>query len=172
MPVSWHRESMKTVKAVLVTDRGRQPALLSVDEASNDGLAMLTVDGVSKAPEDLPKGAYVKVDSSEMADQAAFAGYFIHPRSSLRRRWKRIEGKYIGALLLVCAVGSLIWAVRFALALDLPSVLAWIGLSLFLGLLGGFWWFFGEDEISRRDAETRLRGRRWRRWFDSLGRGR
>jgi hypothetical protein len=87
-----HRKSVKTVKAVLVTGSGRQPAMLSVDEASTNGLAVLTVDGVAKAPEDLPKGAYLKIDSSEMADQAASAGYFIHPRSSRRRRWQRIEG--------------------------------------------------------------------------------
>ena len=163
---------VKKVKAVLVTDEGRQSAVLSVDKASNDGLAVLAVNGVPRAPEDLPEGAYLEVNSSEMADQAALAGFFTHPRSSSRRRWNRIEGKFLGAMLLAGAVGSLLWAVRSALALDLPGVLGWVGLSLFAGLLGRFWWFYGEDEISRRDAQAQLRARRWRRWFGSFGRGR
>ena len=162
---------MTSVSATVVSDEGRQPATLTVDDASTDGLVVLTVDGVEKKPEDLPKGAYLEVRPAEMADRAALAGFFIQPRQSPGRRWNRFEGRLLGAGLLAGAIGSLLWAVKYALALDLLSVLVWLGLAVFLAFLGLFWWFAGEDEISRRNAQSRSRARRWRSWL-GIGRRR
>lgn len=156
---------MTTVSATVVSDEGRHPATLTVDDDSTDGLVVLSVDGVPKSPEDLPKSAYLEVRSPEMTDRAALAGFFIRPRQSPGRRWNRFEGKLLGAALLASAIGSILWAGRYALELDLLAVLAWLGLATFLGFLGLFWWFAGEDEISRRNAENRSRGRRWRSWL-------
>jgi len=157
---------VKTVRALLVTGPEQVPAMLSVDEASTDGSAVLTVNGVAKAPEDLPKGAFVKVKSKEMADQAALAGYFIQPPDSLGRRFNRIQGKLIGGGLLATVPLSLYWAVVAALELDLVRVLMSLVVGAFIGLLGVFWWVSGEDEISRKDAEARQRAKRF---WDSLG---
>lgn len=163
---------MKTVKATLVTDRGRQPALLSADYASSDGSAVLTVEGVPYAPEDLPKGAYLKVRSSAMADQAAMAGFYVEPPGSFRRRSFRILGKFYAVMLLTGVPISLFWAVRSALALDLLAVLAWVGLSVFLGVLGLFWWFSGEQVQLDEQAEVRWKNRRFWRRFGSFARRR
>ena len=156
---------MKTVKAFLVTDKGRQPALLSADYASSDGSAVLTVEGVAYAPEDLPKGAYLKVRSSAMADQAAMTGFFIEPPGSFRRRSLRILGKVYAVMILAGVPMSLFWAVRYALALDLLAALAWVGLSVFLGLLGLLWWFGGEQVQLDEQAEARWKSRRFWRQF-------
>lgn len=164
---------MKTVKALLVTDRGRQPALLSADDASSDGLPVLIVEGVAYAAKDLPAGAYLKVDESEMADQAALAGYFLEPHHTVKRRSYKIVGKFVAVMLLVAgAGGSLFWAVQHALALDLLGALGWVGLSLFTGFLGLVWWSYGEEEMLRREAVNRSKGRRLRRWFGSVVRRR
>jgi hypothetical protein len=159
---------VKTVKALLVTDKGRQPALLSADYTSSDSSAVLTVDGVAYAPEDLPKGAYLKVRSPEMADQAAVAGFFVEPPNTVLRRSYRIVGKLCAVLLLAGVPISLFWAVRSALALDLLAVLAWVGMSLFAGLLGLYWWFSGDQEMLGKLARNRRNARRFRRGLGSF----
>jgi hypothetical protein len=68
-------------------------------------------------------------------------------------------------MLLAAVLMSLFWAVRYALALDLLAALASFGLSVFLGVLGLFWWFGGEQVQLDEQAEARWRSRRfWRRF--------
>lgn len=158
---------MTTVKAVLVTVDGRKAALLSADDDSNEA-AVLTVDGVAYAPEDLPKGSYLKVRSPRMADQATMAGFFVGPPNSLSRRWYRFFGRLCGAVLLLGVPISLYWAVRAALALDLWGVLAWVALGLFVGLLGIYWWDSGDREMLDRIARNRRDGQDMLRALRSL----
>jgi len=148
-----------TVEALLVTERGQQPALLFVEEAAGQTKPVLIVDGVARAPEDLPAGAYLKVDDPEMADRAVLAGYATEPPRTATRRRHRILGRVYATGLLVGAVGSIYWVVRDLLELDLLGALAWVGLSIFLGALGLFWWFAGEEIGLGEDAEHRQRAR-------------
>ena len=150
---------MNTVNAFLVTETGRQPGLLSADQASIDADATITVDGVAYAPEDLPNGAYLLIEDAEVAARAARAGFALEPPSTTKRRIYRVLGKFIGATLLLCAVWALVLAVPRFLALDLLGAVLSVGLSLFLVLLGLYWWSYGEVQL-RRDAVPR--GRRSR----------
>lgn len=160
---------MTPVEAILVTGTKRQPGLLTADLATRDLLlSVLTVDGVSYAPDDLPAGAYLLVDDPGAADLAAQAGFFLEPPSTDKRRYYSFEGKLWGALLMLGAVVSLYWVVVRALELDLVSVLVWLGLAAFLGLLGLFWWLAGDQEILRRDAVNRTRARRTRHWINTF----
>lgn len=166
------RRHVKTVSAVLVTDTDRQPAVLSPGDESSGGVPMLIVEGVAYAPEDLPAGAYLIMRGSEMADQAALAGFVLAPPHAVKRRAFRILGKLFGVTLLVCAVGSILWAVLDVLALDLLGALAWVGLSLFLGLLGLFWWSYGEQYMLAEDSGNQVKAKRLRRRIGSFVRRR
>ena len=80
-----------------------------------------------------------------MADLAVVAGYATEPPKTARRRRYRNLGRVYAVGLMIGAVGSLYWVIRELLELDLLGVLAWIGLALFLGVLGLVWWYAGEE---------------------------
>ena len=143
---------LKTINAILVTERGRRPALLSADSQSADGEATITVDGVVYRGNDLPNDAYLIVNDSEIAALARRAGFALEPPNTIKRRTFRFLGKFIGGMLLLSAVYALFMGVQRALALDLPGALLAIGLSLFLALLGIYWWSYGEQELLRDSA--------------------
>lgn len=166
---SWGKR-LKTVKALLVTDRGRQPALLSADDASNDGLPVLIAEGVAYTPDDLPLGAYLEVDESEMADLAAVAGYVLEPPHTVKRRLQRLVGKFIAVGILASAGGALIWAVKSALALDLLAALMWVVLSLVLGVFALGWWSYADEIMLEKEARTRRTVRKRLRLLGSLRR--
>ena len=166
------RKQVKTASATLVTDTGRQTALLAAGDASSGGGPVLIVEGVAYGPEDLPAGAYLIMRGSAMADQAALAGFVLGPPNAGKRRAFRILGKSIGATLLVGAVWSILWAVHDVLALDLLGALAWVGLSLFVGLLGLFWWSYGEQYMLAEDSANQVKAKRLRRRIGSVVRRR
>ena len=163
---------MKSVDVVLVIEKRRQRAVLAADEATSDGLPVLVLDGVAQAPGDLPAGAYLLVADPELADQAALAGYVIEPPKTLKRRTYGTLGKLYGVVLLGGGAGTLYWAVREALELDVLGVLAWLGLGAFLAVLGLVWWFAGEEVMLDEEVTNRLKARRFRRWIGSVGRRR
>jgi hypothetical protein len=161
---------LKTVDAVLVTDKGRQPVLLSVDDASRDDRAAIIVDGVVQFPDELPAGAYLEVAESEIAEEAALAGFVLERPSPARRRLYRLTGKVSGVLFLVGAVASLVWAVRDVLELDLLGALAWVGLSLLCALGGLYYWFFGEQQMAGEVSARQAKAWRLHRRIGSLAR--
>lgn len=163
---------MNSADVVLVIGKRRQRALLAADGATNGGLPVLMLDGVAQAPDDLPAGAYLLVADSELADQAALAGYVLEPPNTLKRRTYGIVGKFYGIGLLAGVAGALFWAVREALELDVLGVLAWLGLGAFLAVLGLGWWFAGEEIMLDEDVTNRMKARRFRRWIGSVGRRR
>ena len=162
---------MKTVNALLVTSRGEQQVLLTLDESSDGGLAMI-VDGVIQAQEDLPAGAYLKVDDPGVADLAVLSGYATEPPRTAKRRRHRNLGRVYGLGLLVGAVLSAYWVVRYLLVLDVPRALLGVALALFLGLLGLVWWFHGEEIGLEEDAQRRRKAAAfWATLKDRLGSG-
>jgi hypothetical protein len=102
--------------------------------------------------DDLPNGAYLIVSDSETAALAARAGFALEPPNTIKRRTYRFLGKFIGGMLLLSAVYALFLGVQRALALDLPGALVAVGLSLFLGLLGLYWWSYGEQQLLKDSA--------------------
>lgn len=163
---------MRTVTVVLVTKGARQSALLTVDAASGDGQPVLMVGGVARHPEDLPADAYLEVAEPEVADQAAMAGYALEPPHTAKRRRYRILGRIYGLGLLGGAAGSLFWAVRDALELDLLRALAWVGLAAFCAVIGVGWWIAGGDTMLGEEAANRSKARRFRRALSSITRRR
>lgn len=158
---------MRTVNVVLVTRGARQPALLSVESASGDGQPVLMVGSVARHPEDLPADAYLEVAEPEVADQAVMAGYALEPPHTVKRRRYAILGKIYGLFLFGGTAGSLFWAVRDALELDLLRALAWVGLAAFCAVLGLGWWIAGEDTMLGEEAANRSKARRFRRALSS-----
>lgn len=158
---------LKTADAILVADRGQKTAILSVDNA-NDGFPVLLVDGVAYGAPDLPAGAYLLVGDADMADRAALAGFVTATPGSVKRRVYVTTGKVMGVGLLVCAGMSLYWAVRDLLEVDLLGVLVAVGLALFLGLLGIFYWFYGGATMLDEEAAQTSKVARARRTFRSF----
>jgi hypothetical protein len=75
----------------------------------------------------------------------------------------------MGAVLLAGVPVSLYWAIQHLGRFDLVGALLWVGMSVFVGLLGVFHWMSGGDDQlgeigQRRRASERflaiLRGRR------------
>lgn len=161
---------MKSIRALLVTDQGERAASLSLGAGANGGEPELVVDGVVIAPADFPAGAYLKVADPEMADLAVLAGYATEPPRTARRRRYRNIGRVYAVLLMVAAVGSLYWAVRDLLELDLLGALAWIGLGLFCGVLGLGWWYAGEETGLDEAAHHRQFSRQFWRGLKGMGR--
>jgi hypothetical protein len=122
----------RRMNARLITPSGSTPALLTVDDESGDGSMVLRVRGVRRTPEDLPTGAYLEFDDAELADLASVAGYFVEPPRARKRRLSRHTSALIGVVSMVCAGGSLFWAVAALLALDLVRALVAAGLGLFM----------------------------------------
>ena len=81
-------------------------------------------------------------------------------RNSLFLRSYRVAAKFCGAVLLVGVPISLFWAAERALALDLGGVLAWLAMAAFLGVLGLYHWFHGEDDLLLELARRRRAGRK------------
>jgi hypothetical protein len=162
---------LKTADAILVTDSGRKSAILSAD-SSNDGLPVLLVDGVACGAKDLPAGSYLEVRNSEMAHQAALAGFVTALPGSVKRRAYTITGKFMGVVLLVGAVIALYWAVRDVLELDLLGALVWVGMAVFIGLLGIFYWSYGSAYMLEEDAARASNVERVRRRVGSFVRRR
>ena len=162
-----------TANVRMVSKAGSTPAILTVDDASDGGLLVLVVKGVRRRPDDLPAGAYLEVDDPEVADIATLAGYLVGAPTTWKRRISRYAATFIGAVGIVCAVGSLLRAVGAVLALDLLGAVAWASLGIFLGFIGIAYLGSGEQGLLGDVAARRLTNRHIREDLkSSRGRGR
>ncbi len=92
------------------------------------------------------------------------------PKKARRRRqpeWLhglfRFESRFLGVIGVGGAIGSFAWAIVALLDLDILRALAWLGLGIFLFLIGLGWWVGGESYLRAeyRDHE-RSAGALWR----------
>jgi hypothetical protein len=155
----------------IVTRSGSTAAVLKVGDTSDEGLLVLFVKGVRRMPDDLPAGAYLKIDDPELADIAALAGYFVEPPTSWKRRMSRYAALLIGVGAVISAFLSLYWMVVALLALDLPRAVLCAGLGIFLGLIGIGYLGSGEQVLLGDIASRNLTNRRiWEHLKGALGR--
>jgi len=159
--------------ARLITPSGSTPALLTLDDETGDGSMVLKVRGVRRTPEDLPTGAYLEFDDSELADLASVAGYFVEPPRAWKRRMFRYTSVFIVLVCIFSVCASVFWMVAALLALDLIRALAWLGLGLFLAFIGIAYLANGEQGMLGEVAQRQLANRRFRQNIrGALGRGR
>jgi len=161
-----------TANVRMVTKSGSTPAVLTVDDESDDGLLVLVVKGVRRIPDDLPAGAYLEVDDPELADIAALAGYFVEAPTAWKRRVPRYAATFIGLVGILCFFGSLFRAVEAGLALDLLGALTWASLGIFMGFVGIAYLGSGEQSLLGDIASRSLSNRHVREdLMSALGRG-
>jgi hypothetical protein len=156
-------ETRDLIDVTLMTGKRSRPAALSVGEIADD--VMLLVEGVPRDCSSLPRSAYLVVADREVADRAALAGYFLEPPTGRSRTINRRLGKFYGGMLFVGAIWSVAWAVVGLVKLDLVEMLKWLGLAVFVGLLGAYWWFLGDAQGNEEAAEGRRRVRAMSRFF-------